>query len=232
MLGGGGLFALVNRHAHAETKVGERQSLSLSNGARLDVNTDSKVSWHAGKETTEVWLDRGEIALAVPAAKGAFIIHVLNHRIEPLEGQVNVRIHAGGLEVTCLKGETMIIVPRPKLKPHEVVEEAAPITVKSGQAFYSVSRTYGAKILNDTDIESVEAWQSDEMLFTGQTLTAVVEEYNRYLTRKIVIRDPALANLRLGGRFNVHDTAAFLQGLKSAFGISANVSGREIELTR
>ena len=35
VLGGGGLFALVNRHAHAETKVGERQSLSLSNGARL-----------------------------------------------------------------------------------------------------------------------------------------------------------------------------------------------------
>ncbi|CAL4869330.1 hypothetical protein MMA231_03622 (plasmid) [Asticcacaulis sp. MM231] len=232
VLGGGGLFALLNRHARAETQIGERKSLTLTDGARLEVNTDTRLSWTWGERKKEVWLKQGEIAVSVPASSQDVSIHALGYEIKPSEGEVNVRIRNGALEVTCLKGMVQIFEPPVRRAPNVVVEEAAPPMLKPGQAYSSASSNLGIKTLTETDIQTVQAWQSDELFFTGQTLAAVVAEFNRYLTRKIVIRDRSIEGLRLGGRFNVHDAQAFLQSLKGSFGIQASDEGDVIALTR
>lgn len=232
VLGGGGLFAILNQHAHAETQIGERKSLTLADGARLEVNTDTRLSWTWGERKKEVWLKQGEIAVSVLASSQDVSIHALGYEVKPSEGEVNVRIRNGALEVICLKGMVQIFEPPVKRTPNVVVEEAAPPMLKPGQAYYSASSNLGVKTLTETDIETVQAWQSDELLFTGQTLAAVVAEFNRYLTRKIVIRDRSIEGLRLGGRFNVHDAPAFLQSLRGSFGIQASDDGNVIALTR
>ncbi|WP_162148947.1 FecR family protein [Asticcacaulis sp. AC466] len=232
VLGGGGLFAILNQHAHAETAIGERKSLTLTDGAHLEVNTDTRLSWKWGVRKKEVWLKQGEIAVSVPASSQFVSIHALGYEIKPTEGEINVRIRDGALEITCLKGESQVVGPPVKRDPNVVIEEAAPLVLKQGQAYYSASQTDDLKTLKDTEIETVEAWQSDELLFTGQSLSAVVEEFNRYLTRKLVIRDRSIEGIRLGGRFNVHDAPLFLQSLRGSFGIHASDDGDVIALTR
>lgn len=232
VLAGGGSFAFVNRRAHAETRVGERRSIILPDSTQLEVNTDTKVSWRYGKHSHEIWLKQGEIAVTVPASQNRYAINALGYTVWPGEGQVNVRIRGGALEVTALAGDTQVLLPRPKAQPNTIIDQGPPSVVRMGQGFSSAATDYGVKTLKETDIESVKAWQSDEILFTGQTLDKVIGEYNRYLNRKIVIRDPSVASLRLGGRFSIRDTSAFLQGLTSSFGIKVSTEGDVTVLTR
>ncbi len=127
--------------------------------------------------------------------------------------------------MTVIDGPGVIVIAE-QLKAYGKIALAAGQSVLAGRDGGKISQ------LTDERLRSITAWQSDEMLFTGQTLATVVEEYNRYLPRKIVIRDPALAQLRLGGRFNVHDPVGFLKALKESFGVQSVDDGKVISLTK
>jgi transmembrane sensor len=71
----------------------------------------------------------------------------------------------------------------------------------------------------EAQVQSVQAWRRGEIVFEGQALSAAVEEYNRYLTRKLVIGDDRAGRLRLGGRFLTGDPDSFLDALRTTFGL-------------
>ena len=71
----------------------------------------------------------------------------------------------------------------------------------------------------EAEVQSVQAWRRGEIVFEGQALSVAVEEYNRYLTRKLVIGDDKAAHLRLGGRFLTGDPDSFLDALRTTFGL-------------
>ena len=64
------------------------------------------------------------------------------------------------------------------------------------------------------------AWKSDEVVFDGTPLVDAVDEYNRYLTTKIVIGDPELNSLKILGRFTTRNPTDFLNGLKASYGLT------------
>jgi transmembrane sensor len=79
-------------------------------------------------------------------------------------------------------------------------------------------------ILIDADADEREraiGWRRGEIVLSGEPLDAVLSEYNRYLTHKIVIGDPQLRSIRMGGRFTSNDPAEFLSALHASFGIVA-----------
>jgi transmembrane sensor len=225
VIGLGGFAAFVTHRARAETPVGGKAEKALPDGGSLTINTDSRASWRFDRRVREIWLERGEIALSMPVEGRTWRIHADGHIISGQGGKLNIRLRGKGVEVTLLDGPAVVVAG-------DEVRAYGVMSVAAGQSVMAVDGGAPVKTLSADDIHRVIAWQSDEMLFTGQTLTTVVDEYNRYLTRKIVILDPALASLRLGGRFNVHDTTAFLAALKTSFGINARVSDTAIELSR
>jgi transmembrane sensor len=58
------------------------------------------------------------------------------------------------------------------------------------------------------------------VVFDNTTLTDVVAEFNRYNTRKMVIADPSIAAVRIGGNFRSTNTDGFLWLLQSGFPIT------------
>lgn len=70
-----------------------------------------------------------------------------------------------------------------------------------------------------SDRDFATSWRDDVVVIDGQTLAVAVDEYNRYLTRKIIIVDPELSGIRLGGRFSTRDPRDFLATLHTSFGI-------------
>ena len=226
VLGGGGLFAAFNQRAHADTRVGERQSLSIANDARLDINTDSKVSWRVAKHTTEIWLNRGEIGLSIMPVKGrAFRIHAGGLVVVVRYGMLNIRLRRNDAEVTLLAGPGAVATGDERQA--DVV-----LSLARGQSISLKGGAGQVRSLTTEELDSIRAWRSDEMLFTGQTLAVVIEEYNRYLVKKIIIRDPSLSSVRLGGRFNVHSPADLLASLHNGFGIRVTETPEAIELSR
>jgi transmembrane sensor len=69
-------------------------------------------------------------------------------------------------------------------------------------------------------------------MFRDTALADAVADFNRYTARKIVIEDPAIAGIRIGGNFRSDDADAFLWLLQSGFPINVEARGDRIILTK
>jgi transmembrane sensor len=89
------------------------------------------------------------------------------------------------------------------------------------------------KILGKDAVERALAWRDGLLLFSGEPLTEVVKEMNRYTETRIEIADPDIAQLSIGGQFKVGNTNAMLRALEVSFGIEArSISHNHIQLVK
>ena len=72
------------------------------------------------------------------------------------------------------------------------------------------------------------AWRSGMLMFEGETLSKVVAEIGRYTPLEVVISDPSLKELEIGGYFRIGDTEVLLQTLASDFGIEVERLGPDL----
>ena len=66
------------------------------------------------------------------------------------------------------------------------------------------------------------AWQEGYLAFSGEPLSEVVEQVNRYSPATLELGDPKLASVAIGGRFRIGDLDAVLDVLETNFGIQAH----------
>ena len=59
------------------------------------------------------------------------------------------------------------------------------------------------------------------LVFDGDPLESVIAEISRYTPVEIVMADPSLRSLKIGGYFRTGDTQFLLDTLSSSFGIEA-----------
>jgi transmembrane sensor len=226
LVGAGGFATKTFAKSTASTRPGEQRRVTVGPGVTIDLNTDSKVSWRLENGAPHVWLDRGEAAVTVgSSARGACVLKAGDVTVDLTTGEFNARLRGGSLDLLVLRGAGAL---------HRSKTSQAPAArFEQGQ---SVVATASDTLVQKASIESldaVSAWRRGEIVFQGAPLGAVVEEYNRYLTRKLVIADPELSRLRLGGRFTNSDPSDFLETLRSSFNVRVVDAGQDtIMLTR
>jgi transmembrane sensor len=76
------------------------------------------------------------------------------------------------------------------------------------------------------------SWRSGFVMFHNTPLAEAVREFNRYNPRPIVIGDPSLETLRVGGNFKLDNSDAFVRLMQSVFPVQAEQRDREVVLTR
>jgi transmembrane sensor len=74
------------------------------------------------------------------------------------------------------------------------------------------------------------AWQSGMLLFEGDPLSKVADEFNRYNRRKLMVVDVDLAPLKIGGYFKATNLDVFVRVLERDFGVQAALEGNRIAL--
>lgn len=215
---GVGVSGKVLAREQAKTGVGERRTIRLAGGARVDLNTDSRVFWRTGTDRVTLWLERGEIA--VNAGAGGDAVYVRGGGIECrlTPGRYNARLDDERLELTTLDGLAESRKPRPiRLKRGErlILENGVALT---GEA-------PGPALARAT------AWPQGEIVFEDAPLSEAVAEYNRYLEQKLTIADPEIGRLRIGGRFTSSDASDFLAALEAVLPVRARSSGAGVVLT-
>jgi transmembrane sensor len=128
-------------------------------------------------------------------------------------GQFNARLRPAGLDLIVLAGQAAV----------ETAAGAASAKVigpaDARQALEITAHRIDVVATPEAEVQSVQAWRRGEIVFEGQALSDAVEEYNRYLTRKLVIADDRAGTLRLGGRFLTGDPDSFLDALRTTFGL-------------
>jgi ferric-dicitrate binding protein FerR (iron transport regulator) len=80
------------------------------------------------------------------------------------------------------------------------------------------------------DLLAAIAWTQHKIVFHGAPLTDVVEEFNRYNSRKIVIIDANLMSMKISGVFSSADADSFLKFLRALPDISIDDTGANIRI--
>ena len=211
---GGGVAYRASARDMAETGVGERRSVAATPGLSFDLNTDSRVHWREGTPD-RLWLERGEVALRLaPDCRLHLLTPGGRFRLEP--GRYNARLRGAGCELAVLEGG---------------ISDQATMRIGAGQIALVTAGQISLR--SRDDVGRVTAWQRDTLVLNGESLDYAVAELNRYLPNKIVIGDPALSRLRVGGTFATTRPGEFLHALRQSFGVraTAGASGG-IVLTR
>ncbi|MGN6424302.1 MAG: FecR family protein [Asticcacaulis sp.] len=227
VLGGGLAYSFATARASVVTGIGQTQSVNLPLGARMELNTDTRVEWKAQGTRLDVWLKRGEVALTLTDPRQVCRLFSPTNEARLTNSYVNARLRGGLLDLSVMRGACAV----KSREGRGGIEK--PVVVQARQAVLASADQQIIRPLAQTDLNLITGWPNGELVVQGQTLESVVTEYNRYTTRKIVIADPALANIRIGGRFTTRDPKVFLEALHDGFGISVvDDGGGAIALTR
>lgn len=199
--------------SHASTAIGEFRKVTLPDGSIVALNTDTAVSWRFETERRRIRLDRGEIALNLGPGTPASL-SAAGTEASLSAGRFVARLRPRTVDLLVLRGRALV----PGRGKGDLLVSA----------FEEASLSPAAPLLtaaSDERISRVTAWQNGEIEFDDERLGDAVEEYNRYLARKIVIDDPRLADLRIGGRFASADPESFFKAL--ALGLDVRVTQSE-----
>jgi transmembrane sensor len=203
----GGVTAYrVHRETSYATAVGERQTLSIADGSKIHLNTASRLEVDVNERQRTIRLLRGEALFEVardPARP--FIVEVAGTRVRVLGTAFNVRVRDQFVEVAVTEGLVAV---------GDVQVAAGSSVIVAPGSLEQVSR-------DDEGVRRRVSWRHGVIELKGETLAQAVEEFNRYRTRKLVIADPEIAGVRVGGRFQTDEAGKFLSALEAGFHVRA-----------
>ncbi len=207
------------------TDVGGRETVSFSDGTRIELNTDTAMRARMTTKERTVWLDRGEAYFKVrhdPARP--LTVYVAGHRVVDLGTEFLVRDDANYLEVALLKGRARVADDTSK-KP------SSPVTLSPGDVALATGHDMSVTKMNARDLESQLGWRRGVLVFYHTTLADAVDEINRYNRQKLVIADADVGKLRINGTFPADNAALFGRVAKVVLKLHVENRGSEIVIS-
>lgn len=226
---GGAAFA-----ESAVTAVGAQRTLRLPDGSVVTLNTDSAVRVAFTARERRLDLERGEAHFAVAKdAARPFVVQTAAVRVRAVGTAFNIRLQGAAVEVLVTEGKVGVLYARrdTSLLPQTA---PAPVLAAGQRATVAADAQAPAVVVAVSALEMAQklAWQERRLEFDPTPLAEVVDEFNRYGPRRLVIADPAIARLSIGGSFRAGDTDTLVRLLESNFGVVAENTGEEIRLRR
>ncbi len=106
--------------------------------------------------------------------------------------------------------------------------EARAAVIGRGDIAYAQAHGTLVALAAPARVDAMTGWRDGLLVFDNQRLGDAVADFNRYSTRSIRIDDPAVADIRIGGTFQIRNSAGFLNLLHTAYGLKVRSTGDEI----
>ena len=215
-LGGAAGWRLFNAHEVFETALGERKRATLADGSIVELNTGSRLEVDFSAKLRAVRLIAGEALFQVAKdAARPFVVAAGDARVRAIGTAFNVRLREHMVEVTVTEGVVQIGGKQadPVARPRHARKLVA------GQGAVVGPGAVAEVPLNPEALQRRVAWCDGVIELCGETLEQAVAEFNRYRTAKLVVGDPELAGVRVGGTFGVLEADKFLGALRSGFNV-------------
>ena len=208
------------------TAIGAITTLPLPDGSKVILNTESQIQVELNPTLRHIKLDQGEAFFEVAKdATRPFIVEIADKRVIAVGTQFSVRRDSNEIRVLVTEG-------RVRIEHGGISSNAAATQLAAG----SEARTAQAAVLIDQPtparVEQLLSWRTGNIIFRDTALADAVADFNRYSVRKIVIEDPAIAAIRIGGSFRANDADAFLWLLQSGFPIHVEQRSDRVILTK
>jgi transmembrane sensor len=191
------------------TGVGELRTLTLDDGSRVHLNTDTRVRVDYDKQTRHVSLERGEALFEVAKRPDwPFIVTAGGREIKALGTEFVVRRDRKRLSVMLLEGKVTVSTEG---QSNRSPPETETFTLVPGDRVTFVGSA--TPTLDRPAPERITAWLRGEVALDNTSLADAVAEMNRYSHQRIVADDPTLAAIRVSGIFKAGDLVNFAQAV-------------------
>jgi transmembrane sensor len=186
-------------NAELTTDIGQRRSFTLPDGSTVQLNTDSVLQLHYALDRREISLLRGEAWIQVAFdSKRPFEVEVGSVRIQDVGTVFTIRAEPRQTTVYVIDG-------RVRLSTTLSQAAARPVEIARGEeAVFAISadgipQMQSTRTLTPEESEKMVAWTRGKLILSGERLPEVIREINRYHRQKVVIADPALEQVKIGG---------------------------------
>jgi transmembrane sensor len=215
-----------------ETAVGQRATVTLPDGSRITLNTDTIVRTRADHDRRLVYLDKGQAFFKVAKdRRHPFVVTAGGRTVTALGTAFDVRLEKGALKVVLVEGKVRVeSAARALAQPARnaaLPEPAQATEMTAGSELIASDNSPWS--LARTDVDRETSWLHGQITFDDAPLGEIVAELNRYSTRKLVIADPRLADVRLGGIYTPGDVEGFSRALR-AYGVAQVEETKDGEL--
>lgn len=208
-----------------QTALGAQQVVHLADGSSATLGSASELSAALSRRERDLYLPRGEAFFDVahdPARP--FVVHVDGYHVIAVGTRFDVRHEGSGLRVVVTRGLVRLRSARdPQLAATDLPAGSVALVKGGAVSVQQVPLDEAREFLT---------WRDGYVVFHGTPLADAVQEFNRYNAHKIVLADPSLGSLRVGGNFRLDNSAGFVRLMQEIFPVHADSGSGDIVLSR
>lgn len=214
LIAGGFLVSPSTLAADQHTGIGERRSLTLADGSRLDLDADTAVDVEIGEDHRRVVLHGGRIHVRVsPDPRRPFDVQAAGGVIRALGTAFDVLRSGDQVRVTVTEHAVGV--------SYANAEQSAEVRVMAGQEV-DFNPKLGLGRPSDARMQEATAWMRGHVIFDGRPLGDVLRETERYRPGAIVVTDARLRDLPVTGVFPTNDSGGMLAAIAEALPVKVH----------
>ena len=202
LAGGGALTFWRSAQARTfQTEVGEQKHVSLDDGTRIFLDTDTRLDVHFGETQRTTHLHYGQVNLQVATDPiRPFVVNAADAKVIAGPSNIDLRLDGAQLSVVLVKGSADIV------RAGRLAEQ-----LQGGDRI--VIESQGAVRRDRPGLASLVAWQTGQAIFDNGRLGDAVTEMNRYSNVKLVIPELEPRDFTVSGIYAVGDNIAFANSI-------------------
>ena len=242
---------------HFETDIGQQASYQLSDGTHITLNTNSELKVDYSQDRRRIYLLRGEAHFDVAKnPQRPFMVYAGEGMVWAVGTAFNVRyLNAGNLagnlagtqvgtqvgtsiDVTVTEGTVKIFADiEPDKNTNLNDNNAQNSPTDHEQLVHAGKSVQYSKVINATQttpaqvLEQKLAWQHGALIFKGETLEQAIKEIARYTDKQLIITDPSIKNIRVGGHYKTDNINSLLASLSETLEIKLEQKGSQLHLS-
>jgi transmembrane sensor len=210
------------------TAVGQQRSVTLADGSVVTLNTNTILESRLRRRVREVYLRKGEAHFQVAhdqmrpflVRAGDAVVRAVGTQFEVRlreDEHVDIIVDEGRVEVRAAVSDS----GSPRLGTNIRAAVIQPVrALSAGEQLSTASESYTVIPVSTQQLSSELAWREGAIVFDGESLSEAIGEIERYTDARIIVTDPEIAALRVGGRFRTGDVQEFFDALQSALPVS------------
>lgn len=223
------------------TGIAEQRTLMLADGSTVILNALTTVRVHITKEARKITLIRGQAYFHdVDEPHRPFIVRSGNSTVRAIGTQFEVDKESDRTVVTVLDGQVVVGKSFAKIDSmgrRELLRVLAGSTdmlkavlVPAGEQVTVLAQNI--PMPKPVDLSMVSGWLHQQLIFDDTPLEEVAKQFNLYNRRRLVIADPSLRTVGIGGSYSASDPAALIGFLRSQPVLHVVETNDEILITR
>lgn len=223
------LFAWITDRTTYATQTAEQRSIVLPDGSTVELNSRSKLRVRITERERTMDLLAGQALFKVAKDPSRpFVVISGATRVRAVGTSFDVYRKRSGTVVTVVEGR--VAVESTPARRAGSPGKARDVLLGAGEQA-KVTPT-AVERSGHANVATATAWTQRQLVFDSATLEEVVEEFNRYNERQLVIEGAHAGAFHISGVFSSTDPASFVRFLRERRGFLVQETEGEIRIGR